>query len=96
MKSHIRRQYTNRQKQMAAELCDQVIHDAIVNAQWLMCIAMNDALGIGAKRMKRMFERYETLTEEYKEAQADDVADELLRRRVVQMGLKPEGGERNG
>lgn len=87
MKSHIRRQYTNRQKQMAAELCDQVIHEATVKAQWLMCIAMNDALGIGAKRMQRMFERYETLTEEYKEAQADDVADELLRRRVVQMGL---------
>ena len=64
-----------------------MIHDAIVKAQWLMCIAMNDALGIGAKRMQRMFERYETLTEEYKEAQADDVADELLRRRVVQMGL---------
>lgn len=87
MKSHIRRQYTNRQKQMAAELCDQVIHDAIVKAQWLMCIAMNDALGIGAKRMQRIFERYEALTEEYKEAQADDVADELIRRRVVQMGL---------
>ena len=87
MKSHIRWQYTNRQKQMAAELCDQVIHDAIVKAQWLMCIAMNDALGIGAKRMQRIFERYEALTEEYKEAQADDVADELIRRRVVQMGL---------
>lgn len=37
--------------------------------------------------MQRMFERYKTLTEEYKEAQADDVADELIRRRVVQMGL---------
>ena len=37
--------------------------------------------------LEGMFERYETLTEEYKEAQADDVADELLRRRVVQMGL---------
>ena len=96
MKSHIRRQYTNRQKQMAAELCDQVIHEGIVKAQWLMCIAMNDALGIGAKRMQRIFERYETLAEEYKQAQADDVADELLRRRVVQMGLKPERSEGDG
>lgn len=37
--------------------------------------------------MQRIFERYEALTEEYREAQADDVADELIRRRVVQMGL---------
>ena len=95
MKSHIRRQYTNRQKQMAAELCDQVIREGIIKAQWLMCIAMNDALGIGAKRMQRMFERYETLAEEYKEAQADDVADELLRRRATQMGLETERSERN-
>lgn len=93
MKSHIRRQYTNRQKQMAAELCDQVIREGIIKAQWLMCIAMNDALGIGAKRMQRMFERYETLAEEYKEAQADDVADELLRRRAMQMGLAKEDAE---
>ena len=96
MKSHIRRQYTNRQKQMAEELCDQVIREGIVKAQWLMCIAMNEALGIGAKRMQRLFERYEVLAEEYKEAQADDVADELLRRRAVQLGLKPEGRVRNG
>ena len=78
---------------MAAELCDQVIREGIIKAQWLMCIAMNDALGIGAKRMQRMFERYETLAEEYKEAQADDVADELLRRRAMQMGLAKEDAE---
>lgn len=73
-----------------------MIREGIIKAQWLMCIAMNDALGIGAKRMQRIFERYEVLAEEYKEAQADDVADELLRRRMAQMGLETERSEKDG
>lgn len=96
MKSHIRRQYTNRQKQIAAELCDLVIRETVVRVKRLMCIAMNDELGIGAKRMHRVIERYDALAAEYKEAQADDVADELLRRRMAQMGLETERSEKDG
>ena len=86
MKSHIRRQYTNRQKQIAAELCDLVICETVVRVKRLMCIAMNDELGIGAKRMHRVIERYDALAAEYKEAQADDVAEVVRCKECIYRG----------
>lgn len=58
---------------------------AVVKSQWLMFVALNDSLGIGEKRIYRMFQRYMELINEYKGLKRDEVADEMLFKRVNQI-----------
>lgn len=53
--------------------------------QWVMIVAMNDALGVGEERFLRVFGRYIELLEEYGGFKEDEVADEMLSRRVKQI-----------
>lgn len=85
MKAHTPQRLTKAQQQALRNHVDRQILQGIQKAQWLMLVAFNDALGIGRERIARVFERYETLLEEYEGYQRDDVADELLRRRVSQI-----------
>lgn len=53
----------------------------------MMCVAMNDVFGIGKNRFAEFFSRYSELLEEYKGLQKDDIADDMLLRRVKQLGI---------
>lgn len=55
---------------------------AAAKAQWLMIVAFNDALGIGRKRLGKVLDRYWEIIGEYQGLKRDEVADELLLRRV--------------
>ena len=59
-----------------------IIEAATAKAQWLMIVAFNDELGVGEKRLGRVMERYMKLLDEYQGLLRDEVADELLLRRV--------------
>ena len=50
-----------------------------------MIVALNDALGVGEERFLRVFDRYTELLEEYGGFKEDEVADEILARRVKQI-----------
>ena len=67
------------------------VEAAVAKAQWLMLVAINDTLGIGQERFRRVLARYTELVDEYQGLQRDAVADELLLRRVRQ--ILPEVGE---
>lgn len=85
MKSHYAPKYTKRELQAMQEVCDRQIQEGIKRAQWLMLIAFNDTLGIGAERFKRVMTRYAQLVDDYGLAQKDGVEDEMLNRRVGQI-----------
>lgn len=51
----------------------------------LMFIALNDALGIGAGRLARVYHRLIELTHEYS---ADDIGDEKIKKRLEQMKIE--------
>ena len=51
---------------------------------------MNDVFGIGKNRFAEFFARYEELLQEYKGLQQDEIGDELLLRRIKQIGLLEE------
>lgn len=61
-----------------------------VKLQYLMCVAMNDVFGIGKSRFTEFFARYDELLQEYKGLQQDEIGDEMLLRRIKQMGLLEE------
>lgn len=69
------------------EYCDEHIQERIIKCQWLMVIALNDALGIGRDRLMRVFERYQEIIDEYGGLKRDDVADEKVMQRIEQIGL---------
>lgn len=59
-----------------------IIEAATSKAQWLMIVALNDEIGLGEKRLGRVMDRYMKLLDEYQGLLRDEVADELLLRRV--------------
>ena len=88
MKSYIRPQLTKRELKAVAEYTDRKIERGICHAQWLMLVAFNNVLGIGKTRAERVLEEYVRLLDEYKAYQADGVEDEILLKRVRQIGLE--------
>ena len=48
MKAYTRPTLTHRERQIAAAEMDKITRKGICRAQWLMLIAFNEALGIGA------------------------------------------------
>lgn len=85
VKSRVKPTYNRRELEAIEAVCNERIEDGIRQAQWLMVIAFNDVLGIGAQRMGRVFERYAELTEAYAGYKQDGVEREVLQRRVEQI-----------
>ncbi len=85
MKAFVRRNYTKKEIEVMEHEVDKMVFDSIYKIQWLMFVAFNDTLGIGEKRFLRVIERYAELADEYKGFKKDEVADELLARRVKQI-----------
>ena len=79
--------YSKRELRRMNEYCDKHIQESAMKCQWLMVIAINDALGIGRDRLMRVFERYQEIVDEYGGLKRDDVADEKVVRRIKQIGL---------
>ena len=79
--------YSKRQLRRMNEYCDKLIQESAMKCQWLMVIALNDALGIGRDLMTKVFERYQEIVDEYGGLKKDDVADEKVVRRIKQIGL---------
>ena len=49
--------YSKRELRRMNEYCDKHIQESAMKCQWLMVIALNDALGIGRDRMMKVFEQ---------------------------------------
>ena len=87
MKSYIRPTLTHRERQIAAAEMDKITRKGICRAQWLMLIAFNEALGIGAQRIQRVMTSYAGLLTEFEAYARDGIEDEMLTRRLKQIGL---------
>ncbi|MDD7042374.1 MAG: hypothetical protein PUI40_10540 [Oscillospiraceae bacterium] len=85
MKSRYIRPYSKREKKAMGEIAERHTRRSIEKVQWVMIVAMNDALGVGEERFMRVFDRYTELLEEYGGFKEDEVADEMLSRRVKQI-----------
>lgn len=85
MKSRYIRPYSKREKKTMGEIAERQTRRSIEKVQWVMIVAMNDALGVGEERFMRVFDRYTELLEEYGGFKEDEVADEMLSRRVKQI-----------
>lgn len=85
MKSRYIRPYSKREKKAMGEITERHTRRSIEKVQWVMIVAMNDALGVGEERFMRVFDRYTELLEEYGGFKEDEVADEMLSRRVKQI-----------
>lgn len=85
MKSRYIRPYSKREKKAMVETAERQTRRSIEKVQWVMIVAMNDALGVGGERFMRVFDRYTELLEEYGGFKEDEVADEMLSRRVKQI-----------
>lgn len=88
MKAYIRPRLNRREKERVAAGVEKEILRGITRAQWLMLIAFNEVLGIGAKRAGRVLARYNELLDEFEEYVRDGVEDEMLMRRLRKMGLE--------
>ena len=89
MKAYTRPTLTYKERQIVAAEMDKTIRRGICRAQWLMLIAFNEVLGIGAHRAQRVLESYGKLLEEYEGYAKDGVEDEMLMRRLRKMGIEP-------
>ena len=85
MKSRYVRPYSKREMKAMGETAERQMHRSLAKVQWVMIVALNDALGLGKERILRVFDRYTELLEEYGGFEADEVADEILARRVKQI-----------
>ena len=85
MKSRYIRPYSKREKKAMGETAERQTRRSLEKVQWVMIVALNDALGVGEERFLRVFDRYTELLEEYGGFEADEVADEMLSRRVKQI-----------
>ena len=85
MKVRIRPNYNKKELVAMGELVDRQVQDALAKVQWMMIVALNDVLGIGEERILRVLSRYPELLREYNGYKRDDVADEMLERRVRQI-----------
>lgn len=79
--------YSKKELRKMNEYCDKLIQESAIKCQWLMVIALNDALGIGRNRLMRVFERYQEIVDEYGGLKRDNVADEKVMQRIEQIGL---------
>ena len=87
MKAYTRPTLNHKERQMVAAEMDKTIRRGICRAQWLMLIAFNEVLGIGAQRAQRVLDSYGELLEEYEGYAKDGVEDEMLMRRLRKMGI---------
>ena len=85
MKYRYIRPYSKRELKAMGEIAERQTHRSLAKVQWVMIVAMNDALGVGEERFLRVFDRYTELLEEYGGFKEDEVADEMLSRRVKQI-----------
>lgn len=85
MKSRYIRPYSKREKKAMGETAERQTRRSLEKVQWVMIVALNDALGVGEERFLRVFDRYTELLEEYGGFKEDEVADEMLSRRVKQI-----------
>lgn len=68
-----------------SEAANNQTQKSLAKVQWVMIVAFNEELGIGEGRILRALNRFPELLEEYGGFEADDVADEMLSRRVKQI-----------
>ncbi len=61
------------------------VEKSVCKAQWLMILAFNEALGIGEQRILKVMGKYREILEEYEGYKTDDVADELLSKRLKEI-----------
>lgn len=85
MKAKIKPQYSKRELEAISKVVDKQVVESISKAQWIMLVALNEALGIGEQRILKVMELYPKLLEEYEGCKRDDAADEMLARRVKQI-----------
>lgn len=85
MKSRYNRPFTKKEAAAIGDLIDQRTTDSLAKVQWIMIVALNDALGIGEKRILRVLEEYPDLLKKYGGFKKDGVSDEMLARRVKQI-----------
>lgn len=90
MKSYIRPTFSQRERQIIAEEIDKATQRGICRAQWIMLIALNDVLGIGPVRIQRVLRAYPQLLREYDGYAHDGVEEDMLKRRLRQIGLDVE------
>lgn len=85
MKALVNRPYTRKEMKAIADEVDRRAICGISKAQWLMLLAFNETLGIGEQRFLQVMSAYSKLLDEYKGYQRDQVADELLSKRIRQI-----------
>ena len=85
MKSKVRFQPSNKQRQAIAEYLESHSTKPLIRVQYLFVVAMHEVFGLGKDRMRRFFARYDELINEYNIWQMDDVCDEQLDRAVKQI-----------
>lgn len=85
MKSRYVRPYSKREKKAMGETAERQTRRSLEKVQWVMIVALNDALGLGEERILRVLDQYPELLEEYGGFETDDVADEMLSRRPKQI-----------
>lgn len=65
MKSRYVRPYSKREMKAIGEIAERQTHRSLAKVQWVMIVALNDALGLGEERILRVLDRYPELLEEY-------------------------------
>ena len=88
MKARVLPSLTNKEIKILADYTDRQIIRGVTRAQWLMLIACNNALGIGKKRAEKVLEEYEKLVKDFEKYKSDNVADEIILKRIQQIGLE--------
>lgn len=87
MKAHYVRPYSKKELAIMGEQIEKEVNRGIQKALWLMCVAMNEAEGLGARRIMRILESLNDISLQYGGYKADGVADEILLKRIRQIGL---------
>ena len=88
-KTGLKQYHDAKTREMVAEKVAKIVSQRPVErGLWLAVIAMNDAFGIGEKRMNEFGEALQTVAEEYEKLCSEEgreVADEKLRRKAEQI-----------
>lgn len=86
MKARYKPNLTRKEMEILEEAMQKDFKKAVMKAQWLLLVALNEACGLGEKRIARTLREYlPKIIDEYGGYKADDVADEILERRIKQI-----------
>lgn len=87
MKARYQPILTRKERDIVTQEFVKQVHRSTCRAQWLMIIAFNEVLGIGAQRVHRVLDSYAQLLTEFHEYEKDGVEEEMMINRLHKMGL---------